>query len=160
MHITWVHKVKTRGFPGFPENLGFLGSKPEPKQALVYARTLLYNYRQLGRPGTVQYDRIKVPYSTDLARRNGVIKKCLTRLQLRKELTFRIITRKRKLHEDLFYVKRAADFALRSRINYTVSGFRRVLFFFHKSLRRNLSRTRQLLQHPPRHLSHTQRPET
>jgi hypothetical protein len=65
MHITWVHKVKTRGFPGFPKNLGFLGSKPEPKQALVYVRTLLYNYRQLGRRGNVhvRYDRIKVPYS-------------------------------------------------------------------------------------------------
>jgi hypothetical protein len=31
MHITMVHKLNTRGFPGYPENLGFLGSKPEPK---------------------------------------------------------------------------------------------------------------------------------
>jgi hypothetical protein len=51
------------GFPGFPENLGFLGSKPEPKRALVYVCTLLYNCRQLGRRGTVRYDRITtVPY--------------------------------------------------------------------------------------------------
>jgi hypothetical protein len=51
-------------------------------------------------------------------------------MQLRKELIFRNITREAKMLVYLFHGMQAADGVFRSRIEYTVSGFRRFLFFY------------------------------
>ena len=50
-------------------------------------------------------------------------------MQLHKELSFRSVTRKEKIHVYPFHGLHAPDSVLRSRIDYTVSGFRRVMFF-------------------------------
>ncbi len=60
--------------------------------------------------------------------------KVLAQLQLRKEFIFRDIAGKENIPADLFYGLRAADGVLLQRIDYTVSGFRRVLFFYIKHL--------------------------
>ena len=51
-------------------------------------------------------------------------------LKLLRELIFRNIIGKERIPGDVFYGLRAADGVLRQRICYTVSGFRRVLFFY------------------------------
>jgi hypothetical protein len=61
----------------------------------------------------------------------------LARLQLRRELICRTITRKLKVPVDLCDGLRAADGVLRFRIDNSVSGYRRGRVFLHKSDRRN-----------------------
>jgi len=62
-------------------------------------------------------------------------------MHFRRKSIFRSVTRKENISMYILLGLQAADDLTWSRIDYTVSGFRKVLFF-HSADRRNLARTR------------------